>query len=106
MIPTTIHFDKNFSRKLRLSLVKDYIFNKERLSYIVPKQLEVCSEEELIYKYKSIFPTQIDTLDDILKLAKLDKENLEIQKREGDHCEKLAINFLKKIMSRHPLSLL
>ncbi|WP_084691644.1 B12-binding domain-containing radical SAM protein [Desulfobacter vibrioformis] len=112
MIPTTIHFDKNFSRKIRLSLLKDYIFNKERLSYIIPKQLQVCSKEELIYKYKSIFPTQIETLDDIFKLAKIDKEDLAIEEIADNNWGELEINFPqqndinKTLQSVPPLKLL
>lgn len=76
MIPTTIQLDKDFSRKIRLDFIKNYIFNKERLKYILSKQLEVCSEDELMYKYRTIFPTQIDTMDDILKLGRLKREDI------------------------------
>jgi radical SAM superfamily enzyme YgiQ (UPF0313 family) len=77
MIPTTIHFDPEFSRKLRLRFIKEYLLNKERLLYIIPKQLEACSEDELVFKYKSIFPNKINSLDDILKLAKMSRNDLD-----------------------------
>ena len=38
------------------------------------------NEEELIYKYRTIFPTHIDTLDDILRLARLKREAIDISK--------------------------
>ena len=83
MIAPTMPFDPDFSRKVRLTFLKDYVFNKERLAYIIPKQLSVCKESELIFKYKSIFPTQIDTLDDVLKLAKLKREDIDIPEKPG-----------------------
>ena len=38
------------------------------------------NEEELIYKYRTIFPTHIETLDDILRLAKIKREEIDISK--------------------------
>ena len=95
MIPTTIHFDPDFSRKLRLKFIKDYVLSKERLSYIIPKQLEICAEEELVFKYKSIFPSKIDTLDDILRLAKLKREDIDVPIKHDSKLSK--INYLHKI---------
>ena len=50
MLAPTLPFDPDFSRKLRLTFLKDYVLNKERLAYIIPKQLEVCEESELLFK--------------------------------------------------------
>jgi hypothetical protein len=94
MIPTTIHFDSDFSRKLRLSFIKDYVLNKERLSFVIPKQLEVCDEEDLIFKYKSIFPSKINTIDDILRLAKLKREDIDVPIKHDGKLPK--INYLHK----------
>ena len=95
MIPTTIHFDPDFSRKLRLGFIKDYVLNKERLSYIIPKQLETCNEEEFIFKYKSIFPSRISTLDDILRLAKLKREDVDNPINHGSEFSKINYPLMK-----------
>lgn len=86
LIPTTIQLDKNFSRKLRLDFTKNYVFNRERLIYVLNNQIKVCSEEELLYKYKTYFPTKIDTLDDVLKLGRLSREdiNFSVMKQETE----------------------
>lgn len=80
-IPTTFHFDHEFSRKLRLDFVRSYVLNSERLRYVLQKQLEVCTEYELIFKYKSYFPSQIDSIDDILRLARLKKDEIDFGKQ-------------------------
>lgn len=77
LIPTTIKLDHNFSRRIRLRFVHDYLLNKNRLRYILSKQFQVMNEEELKFKYQTIFPTQIKTVDDILKLARLKKSDLD-----------------------------
>ena len=80
IIPPTIKLNHDFSRRLRLTFVHKYILNPERLRYVLQQQLAVMNEEELIYKYRTIFPTHIDTLDDILRLARLKREAIDISK--------------------------
>lgn len=80
IIPPTIKLNHDFSRRLRLTFVDKYILNPERLRYVLQQQLAVMNEEELIYKYRTIFPTHIDTLDDILRLARLKREAIDISK--------------------------
>lgn len=88
LIPTTIQLDKDFSRKIRLDFTKNYIFNKDRLKYVLSKQIEVYNESELIYKYKTIFPTHINTLDDILKLGGLKREDIDFSKmKKEEQCD-------------------
>lgn len=75
MIPTTSPFNHEFSRKLRLDFVHSYVLNKERLHVVLQNQLEVCTEEEILFKYQSYFPSQINSIDDILKLARLKRSD-------------------------------
>lgn len=80
-IPTTFHFDPEFSRKLRLDFVHSYVLNKERLKYVLQKQLEVCTEDEILFKYKSYFPSTINSIDDILRLARIKREEIDFSKQ-------------------------
>lgn len=80
-IPTTFHFDHEFSRKLRLDFVHSYVLNKERLKYVLQHQLEVCTEDELLFKYKSYFPSTIHSIDDILRLARLKRSDIDFSKQ-------------------------
>ncbi len=83
-IPTTFTIDPEFSRRLRLDFVRSYVMNKERLRYVLQKQLEVCTEDELIFKYQSYFPSQINSFDDIFKLARLDRSEVDFS-NQPDH---------------------
>ena len=81
LIPTTSPFDQEFSKRLRLDFVRSYVMNKERLKYVLKKQLEICTESEIMFKYQSYFPSRINSLDDILKLARLKREDIDITKQ-------------------------
>lgn len=80
LIPSTIKLDREFSFKLRMKFVHDYLLNKKRLRYILDKQIAVINEDELKFKYQTIFPTKIKTIDDILKLAKLSRDEIDFSK--------------------------
>ena len=67
-----------------MDFVKNYLFNRERLKYILTKQIEVCTEDELMYKYRTVFPTRINTLDDILKLGRLTKDDINWGKMKAE----------------------
>ena len=105
LLPTTIQLDPAFSRKVRLDFVHNYIFNKERLTYILNKQLEVCSENELKFKYQTIFPTQIKTINDILKLGRLKRKDIHFENMQPEAiCE---INYPElKIAPEHGYKIL
>lgn len=81
LIPTTSPFDHDFSKRLRLDFVRSYVMNRERLTYVLKKQLEICTESEIMFKYKSYFPSQVNSLDDILRLARLKREDIDFSKQ-------------------------
>jgi radical SAM superfamily enzyme YgiQ (UPF0313 family) len=79
LLPPTIKLDHDFSRKVRLEFVHNYVLNKERLKYVLNQQLSVCNEDELKFKYQTIFPNKIETIDDILRLARLKRSELDFE---------------------------
>ena len=87
LIPKTIKLNHDFSRKLRLKFVHDYVLNPVRLKYILGQELYVMNEEELKYKYQSIFPTRINSINDVLKLARLKREDVDfsLMPKEGEN---------------------
>lgn len=99
LMPTTIQLDREFSRRLRLDFTQNYVFNRERLKYVLNKQIEVCNEEELMYKYRTIFPTQINTLDDILRLGRLKREDICMEKMKKE--AECTINYPEKKVKKH-----
>ena len=79
-VPSTLPFHPDFNRNIRTRFLRDYVLNKERLLHILPYQLEQFSENELNQKYNSFFPTNIKTLDDLLRLVKIDRSELNVRK--------------------------
>lgn len=77
--PTTLPFPAEFTRRVRMEFLKDYVLNRERLLAILPYQLEQFTEDELNQKYSSYFPSQVETLDDLLKLARIKREELKMR---------------------------
>lgn len=61
---------------MRLRFTRDYLFNRERLRYVIENQWKVCSEDQLLFKYQTMMPGKFKNFDDVLKLAKLKREDL------------------------------
>ena len=74
----TMPFDESFTYDIRLRFLKEYVLNKDRLLSILPYQLQEFDEDELSQRYNSYFPgNRIQGLDDLLKLARIDRSEIE-----------------------------
>ena len=73
----TLPFPVSFSRQYKMRFLAEYFFNKERLLSILPHQLRLLSEDELIQKYNSYLPTNINSLDHLLSFAGADRSDLQ-----------------------------
>jgi amino acid adenylation domain-containing protein len=71
-ISDTLPFEKNFTLKYQADFFNDYFLNKERLLYVLPYQLSVMTEDELVQKYDSYLPIPIRTMDDLYRFADID----------------------------------
>ncbi|MCG8670719.1 MAG: radical SAM protein [Pseudomonadales bacterium] len=77
----TLPFTSEFTKMVRMKFVKDYVLNRDRLLSVIPKQLEQFSEDELNQKYNSYFPNKrITTLNDVLRIAKIDRSEVQPEK--------------------------
>jgi len=77
-VSETLAFSQDFTKYVKMSFLRDYVLNKERLLHILPYQMEVFCEDELNQKYNSYFPSKINSFDDLLKYAKIDRSELRI----------------------------
>ncbi len=71
-LPETLPFPKSFTRKYQASFMNEYFLNKERLSSVLPVQMQVLSESALAQKYNAYLPVDINGLADIVSFARLD----------------------------------
>ena len=69
-------FSQDFTKGVKTMFLKDYVLNKERLLHVLPHQIKNFCEDELNQKYESYFPRKIKNLDDLLKLARIQKSDL------------------------------
>ncbi len=79
-VTPSLNFRQDFTKGVKTIFLKDYVLNKERLLSVLPHQMKHFCEDELNQKYNSYFPSKVKTLDDLLKLARINKEELKVQK--------------------------
>ena len=100
-VASSLTFSQDFTKGVKTIFLKDYVLNKERLLAVLPHQMENFCEDELNQKYNSYFPTKVKTLDDLLRLARIDRSELKKQKCLTE--EKIKIpNINTKIRKKFP----
>ena len=92
--------DAEIDRAKVRKIFDDYVLNKERLLKILPVQMRHFTEDELNQKYSSYFPSKINKLSDVLKIAGI-KEN-ELKIKCLDEKEIAISNLQKKIIKKFP----
>jgi amino acid adenylation domain-containing protein len=101
-LPETLPFSKSFIRKFQAAFVNEYLFSKERLKSVLPYQLKVFTEDELIQKYDSYLPMKINSFPDVLQSLGLSPGDLgEISFLQEDHMS--APDFSQKIARFFPV---
>jgi amino acid adenylation domain-containing protein len=75
-LPETLPFEKSFTVRYQADYLENYFLLKERLLNVLPLQLKLLTENEIVQKYDSWLPTDIKSLDDLLKLAGITREEL------------------------------
>ena len=76
----TIPFTMDFTKGIKTLFLRDYVLNKERLLKIIPLQMDLFTENELDQRYKAYFPTKINSLNDLLKVAGIKRSELKKEK--------------------------
>jgi amino acid adenylation domain-containing protein len=82
-LPDTLPFDKGFVRKCQAGLFNEYFLNKERLLAVLPHQMKILSESEMVQKYDSYLPVDIRCFSDLLAFFKISWEELKAAGAEG-----------------------
>jgi amino acid adenylation domain-containing protein len=70
--------DKNFTLKYRSDFLNDYFLLKERLVHVLPFQVKILTEDELLQKYNSYLPMEsdIESFDSLLQFLGIEKQEL------------------------------
>jgi amino acid adenylation domain-containing protein len=66
-LPETLPFSKTFTKAFQTEFLNDYFLSKERLLHVLPHQIQVLTKEELVQKYDTYLPVDINGFDDLLE---------------------------------------
>jgi len=99
-VTPTLPFSRKFTERYKLSFLKDYVLNKERLLKILPVQMKHFTEDELNQKYSSYFPKKINKLSDVLKIVNIGEDELKIKCLDEKEIEIPGLQ--KKIQKQFP----
>jgi amino acid adenylation domain-containing protein len=77
-LPDTLPFDKNFALKLQTDFLNGYFLSKERLLRVLPRQMKILSEEEIVQKYNSYLQARIGSLPELLHMADIGETELPV----------------------------
>ncbi len=75
-LPDTLPFSKGFMRRYQMRFMTEYFLNKERLLKVLPHQINIFTEDELVQKYDSYLPTDIMNFTDILSYSGITEDEL------------------------------
>ena len=78
-LPTTLPFDKSFSRGYQADFFNNYFMSKERFKHVLPYQMELLTEDDIVQKYNSYVPEDIRALDDLLRFVGISRDELRVQ---------------------------
>ncbi|MGD2085273.1 MAG: condensation domain-containing protein [Candidatus Aminicenantes bacterium] len=100
-IPETLPFSKSFTRQYQARFLNEYFFSKDRLLTVLPQQMKLLSEDELVQKYDSYLPFDIKNFSDILECLGISRGELgEIEPRQDERMS--APNFSENMRHFSP----
>jgi amino acid adenylation domain-containing protein len=77
-LPNTLPFDKSFTLKCQAEFLDEYFLLKERLLHVFPYQMKALSRDEMVQKYNSYLPVDINSFDDLLEFMGITMDELEV----------------------------
>ncbi|MGD2090215.1 MAG: amino acid adenylation domain-containing protein [Candidatus Aminicenantes bacterium] len=77
-LPDTLPFDKAFTLKYQADFLSEYFLQKERLKQVLPHQMALLTEDEIVQKYNSYLPVDIKSFADLLEFVEIQPDELGI----------------------------
>ncbi len=95
-------FDKTFVHKYQADFLNNYFLNKERLLHVLPHQMKIFTENEMVKKYNSFLPAHVQSFPEFLQMAGITPQ--ELGSREFLSEEKVKVTDLnRKLKEAFPL---
>ncbi|MCP4150847.1 MAG: amino acid adenylation domain-containing protein, partial [bacterium] len=97
----TTPFENSFTMGYQADFLNEYFLSHERLKKVLPHQMRVLTENDIVQKYNSYLPVEIKSLDELLEFIGLTREEL----GEDKCCDESLMtvpHLNEKIRSRFP----
>jgi amino acid adenylation domain-containing protein/non-ribosomal peptide synthase protein (TIGR01720 family) len=75
-LPDTLPFARDFTIEYQSRFLNDYFFSKDRLLCVLPHQMRVLTEDEIVQKYNSYLPVDINNFSQLLQFFEINKSEL------------------------------
>jgi amino acid adenylation domain-containing protein len=95
-LPDTLPFDKEFTRQCQAEFLQGYFLLKERLLHVLPYQLKILNEDEILQKYNSYLPTEIKTCKELLEFVGIEEEELKAPGLTGETAVQVQVPDLNR----------
>jgi amino acid adenylation domain-containing protein/non-ribosomal peptide synthase protein (TIGR01720 family) len=79
-LSNTLPFEVAFSSEYQGDFLGNYLLSKERLRHVLPYQMRILSEDEIVQKYDSYFPAKIKSFTDLLDFIGIPGDELEAER--------------------------
>jgi len=102
-LPVTLPFEKSVTLKYQAEFLNEYFLSEERLLHVLPYQLKVLSKNEIVQKYNSYLPVEINNFSDLLRELNIKEEDLGVNDYVKEDIYKVdGLN--SKIQERFPVT--
>lgn len=112
-LPETLPFSSKFVEQFKARYMNEYFLNKERLLHVLTAQMQVMTEDEIVQKYNSYLPGDINSLDDLFNYIGIPRTeftfNKVLQERDivpENFQEKINLSFKRKSPDADSVSVL
>ncbi|MCP5003232.1 MAG: AMP-binding protein, partial [Planctomycetes bacterium] len=97
-LPETLPFDKAFTLQCQSEFM-EYFLSRERLLHVLPFQMNVMTEDEIVQKYNSYLPVAFNSFSDLLEFVDID-----VASTDGKEClseSSVSVNDFNQKLRRH-----
>ena len=100
-LPYTLPFPESFTRQCQSEYLGEFFLVKERLLNVLPNQMSMLTEDELVQKYNSYLPADIKTFPGLLKYLGISGEEIKGEFLPEDYGK--VENFNEKVRRNFPV---
>lgn len=75
-LPDTLPFSKDFAIRFKTRFLDEYFLSRERLLHVLPYQIKVLTEDELVQKYNNYLPVVSNRFHDFLQFFGIKEDEL------------------------------